>query len=212
MSQYEAHRPNLDHIYWIGGSACAGKSSITDILAQLHKLHVYRCDDAFYEHEKIITQSKQPIFYKLTHLTSDELWLRPVDRQITEEIAMYREEFPLILEDLLILPTTQPIIVEGNALLPEQVCQFISDPRRAIWIVPTAEFQHHHYTRRDWAHNIVATCSDPEQAFQNWMQRDIGFAGVITNHATKQGMRVLLVDGKHSLAENIASVKQHFQL
>jgi hypothetical protein len=212
MLQYEALRQDLSHIYWIGGSPCSGKSSIADSLAQSYRLPVYRGDDAFFEHEKIITQDKQPVFHKLTHLSSDELWMRPVDQQIAEEIALYREEFPLILQDLLTLPATHPIIAEGAALLPEQVCQLLSDPRRAIWIVPTAEFQQHHYPRRDWTHDIVAACTDPEQAFQNWMQRDIGFATFIASQATEQGMRVLLVDGKRSLAENIASVEQHFQL
>lgn len=212
MSQRTALRQDLAHVYWVGGSPCSGKSSIVDSLAQRYGLRIYRCDDAFFEHEKIVTRDKQPVFYKLTHLSSDELWMRPVDLQIAEEIALYREGFPLILEDLLALPTTQPIIAEGAALLPEQVCQLLPDPRRAIWVVPTAEFQRHHYTRRDWAHNIVAACTDPEQAFQNWMQRDIGFATFIASQATKQGMQVLLVDGKRSLAENIAFVEQHFQL
>ena len=38
---------------------------------------------------------------------------RSVEQQVTEEIALYREEFPLVLDELLHLPQSKPIVVEG---------------------------------------------------------------------------------------------------
>lgn len=55
-------------------------------------------------------------------------------------------------------------------------------------------------------------CTNPEQALQNWMQRDIRFAKWIEQEALQQGMRVLVVNGTSSLAENTSIVEQHFQL
>jgi hypothetical protein len=201
----------LSHVYWIGGSPCAGKSSIASTLAETYGITLYRADDAYVRHEKIVTPQSQPVFYRLTHCTSDELWMRPVELQVVEEIALYREEFPLILEDLLALPKT-PILVEGAALLPECVVPLVLETRRAIWLLPTAEFQWYHYERRGWAKEVVSTCTQPEQAFQNWMQRDIEFARRVQQEARQAGMCVLVVDGTRSLVENTAFVESYLQM
>jgi 2-phosphoglycerate kinase len=201
----------LAHVYWIGGSPCSGKSSIASILAETYGLVLYRTDDAYVRHEKTVTPQCQPIFHKLTHYTSEELWMRPVERQAREEIALYREEFPLILEEILALPKSEPVLVEGAALLPECVVPLLSDMRNAIWLIPTAEFQQYHYERRAWAREVVRACTQPEQAFQNWMQRDIQFARLIYQEAQDRRMYVLEVDGTRSLAENTAFVEQYCQ-
>ncbi len=129
-----------------------------------------------------------------------------------EEIALYREEFPLLLEELLALPKSPPVLAEGAALLPECVIPLLLERQRAICIVPTAAFQLHHYSTRAWARDVVSACTNPEQAFHNWMQRDIRFARFVEGEARQQGMRTLVVDGTHSLAKNTELVEQHFQL
>lgn len=201
----------LAHVYWLGGSPCAGKSSIADNLVQTYGFQIYRCDDAFFRHEKIVTLEHQPIFYRLVHLSSEELWMkRPIEQQIAEEIALYREEFPLFLDELLCLPGSKPILVEGAALLPEYVKPLLLNSRHALWVVPTREFQLEHYPDRTWAKDVVKECSDPEQAFKNWMERDIGFASFVICETTRLALDVLVVDGKHTLTENIEESKQHF--
>lgn len=208
----EALQRELKQIYWIGGSPCSGKSSIAAGLAAIYGLRVYHCDDAYFRHTKIITQQEQPVFYKLTHCTSEELWVqRPVEQQIREEIEIYREEFPLILDELLTLP--KPFLAEGAALLPECVAPIVQkNPRKAIWIIPTAKFQRSHYEQRHWVQEVVKDCSVPVQAFNNWMQRDIGFAKLVARQARIKNMRVLTVDGSRTLEENQAFVERYFQL
>jgi hypothetical protein len=210
--QAQVLRDELAHIYWIGGSPCAGKSSLAEILAARYELYLYQADEAYVRHEKIVTQENYPIFYKLAHSSCEEVWMRPVEQQADEEILLYREEFPLILEELLALPKSQPVLAEGAALLPECVIPLVKRWQQAIWIVPTAEFQLTHYERRAWAKEVVKTCTNPEQAFHNWMQRDMRFAAFIEQEALQRGMPVLSVNGTRSLAENTALVKQYFRL
>jgi 2-phosphoglycerate kinase len=203
----------LAHVYWLGGSPCAGKSSIADSLAQAYGLRIYRCDDAFFVHEKIVTPELQPVFYRLVHLSSEDLWIRrSIEQQFTDEVAFYYEEFALILADLLALPEAPPILAEGAALLPACVSPLLLDPRRAMWVVPTREFQLHHYSHRQWSREVVSDCSDPDQAFRNWMERDIRFAMFVSQEATARRLPVLIVDGQRSLTENTETVERHFQL
>lgn len=209
---YATLAQELAHVYWIGGSPCSGKSSIADALVETYGFRLYRCDEAYFEHATIVTPEQQPVFHRLIHLSSEDLWMRPVEQQTIEEVALYREEFPLIVEDLLALPRTKPILAEGAALLPECVRPLLLYPRQAIWIIPTREFQIHHYMHREWAKDVVKACTNPEQAFLNWMQRDIGFAQKVREEAAQRALQVLLVDGQRSLLENRELVQHQFGL
>ena len=200
------------NLYWIGGSPWSGKSSITDGLAAKHNLTVYRCDDAFYRHLELITADQQPVFSRLARSSCDELWMRPVPRQVDEEIELYHEEFPLILADLEARSVNWPVIAEGAALLPDLLGQLDVDCHRAIWIVPTAEFQRTHYSRREWRHDVLANCTDKEQAWQNWMERDAGFALAVAHRARALGYRVITVDGTDTVMDNTHAVEAWFSL
>ncbi len=195
----------------MGGSPCSGKTSIAMSLIERYGMTYYDCDQALYRHNEQVTPEKQPVFYRVMRLPPEELWMRPVEQQTAEELAIYREEFPLILADLLAMPKDRPVLVEGAALLPECVAPLIDTPRRAIWVVPTAEFQWEHYSQREWAQGYVRDTSDPRKAFQNWMQRDIQFARFVRGDAEQRGLRAIVVDGQRSLAENIRLVEDHFE-
>ena len=123
----QVHQVDLNvgghRIYWLGGSPCAGKSSVADLLAERYGLTVYRCDDAYFRHIQICNPQDQPTLHAITSMSWDEIWMRPVDVQVTAEFEIYREEFPLILDDLRHLPEDRPILVEGAACLPELVAR-----------------------------------------------------------------------------------------
>lgn len=202
----------LSHILWIGGSPCAGKSSIARLLAQQYSLQTYSCDDAYESHLKRATPDKHLLMSNAARMTWDEVWMRPVDVLITRELAFYREEFEMVIEDLLSMPESTPIIAEGAALLPECVAPRLSHPNQAIWIVPTEEFQLKEYARRDWVQNILSQCRDPQQAWQNWMGRDAGFARAVAEDAKARELRVIKVDGSQSIEEHANMVASHFGL
>lgn len=82
-------------IYWLGGSPCAGKSSVADLLAERYSLAVYRCDDAFYRHTQICNPQDQPSLHAISTMSWDQIWMRPVEVQVATERAAYREEFPI---------------------------------------------------------------------------------------------------------------------
>jgi 2-phosphoglycerate kinase len=201
----------LRHILWIGGSPCAGKSSIARLLAQQYNLQTYSCDDHYDAHLKRAT-SKHPLISNAAGKSWDEVWMRPVDILVTRELAFYREEFEMMIEDLLAMPRSTPIIAEGAALLPECVSPLLLNPCHAIWIVPTEEFQLREYAQREWVENILSQCRDPQQAWQNWMGRDAGFARSVAEDAKARGLRVVEVDGSQSIEDHAKIVAARFGL
>ena len=202
----------LSHILWIGGSPCAGKSSIARLLAQQYNLQTYSCDDSYDAHLKRATPDKHPLMSNAAGMTWDQVWMRPVGILVTRELAFYREEFELVLEDLLVIPRSTPIIAEGATLLPECVTPLLKNPNQAIWIVPTEEFQLKEHARREWVENILSRCRDPQQAWQNWMGRDAGFARAVAQDAKARGLRVIEVDGTKSIEEHAKMVAAYFGL
>jgi hypothetical protein len=202
----------LAEVYWIGGSPCAGKSTIADALSAATGFPVYRCDDAYFRHQELVTPEQQPVFHRLSRATGDAVWLRPVARQIAEELALYREEFPFILADLADFAAARPVIAEGAALLPELLDGIGVAEHRGIWIVPTADFQRHHYGLRDWRHDVLAACADQERAWENWMARDSGFARAVAEQARERNRRLLEIDGSIPVAKTIQTVAEWFRL
>ena len=51
---------SLAHVYWIGGSPCAGKSTVADMLGERYGVHVYHVDDHAEDHSARATATDQP--------------------------------------------------------------------------------------------------------------------------------------------------------
>lgn len=205
-------KKDYSHVYWIGGSPCSGKSTIADMIAKEYGYTYYQCDLFNEKHVNASDPSEFPTMFRLKGMTWNALWSRPVEQQVHEELEFYREEFRMIVDDVSAMDDTSPIIVEGAALLPEKVAQLVFSPHQAIWIVPVPDFQKEHYAKREWIHDILNQCDDPDTAFQNWMGRDIGFAAYVAKDAMERGFKVIFVDGSRSIQENYEEVKRHFNL
>ena len=59
---------------------------------------------------------------------------------------------------------------------------------------------------------ILKQCADPDQALQNWMDRDVAFAHWVKTRTQQLGLRCIQVNGKRSIQENAELVAEHFQL
>lgn len=199
-------RQLLAHAYVLGGSPCSGKSTVAAQLAAQFGLDTYKVDDHDAAHMARCRPAQQPVMCRYAAMSWDEIWMRPVPLQIDEEFDFYRERFGLIAQDLVDREPTRPIIVEGAALLPELIHAYGADPARVLFMVPTAAFQWRHYRQRPWISGILAQCADPEQAFANWMARDLGFGQAILRQAQEHGYATMVVDGTRTIAATTADV------
>jgi 2-phosphoglycerate kinase len=200
------------NVFWLGGSPCAGKSSISEILARRFGLDLYHVDEAFETHLQDVDPVHQPALMKWRESSWNERWMQPIENLVQAVIACYQEQFALVYEDILRMPNENSLIVEGTALLPRQVASVLPKRSQAIWLIPSADFQRAHYSEREWARDIVEECNDPEVAFHNWMERDIRFAEWVEAEATALDLAILRVEGKRTLQESADSVAEHFHL
>lgn len=205
----QTRESDLSHTVWIGGSPCAGKSTISRMLAHEYGLIVYETDPL----ESRPATASQPTKQHLQSLTPDQLWLRPIAEQVATELEYCREELALAIEELRELPGSPKILVEGTALVPQGVVPLLTRPHQAIWLVPTPEFQRQHYpTRGDWPHKVAAATSDPPRAFELWMERDVRYGRIITAMAHQMDQVVIEVDGSRTAEECCAVVAEYLGL
>lgn len=200
-------------IYWLNGSPCAGKSTVATAVAERLGWRVYHCDDWDDDHRQRAMPQRHPTYHQIAQLRGDALWLRPVAEQLETEIRYHGEQFTLVLEDLLrmVAADERPVLCEGSAGLPHLLQPILPSRNHAFWLIPTEAFQRHYYARRPWVASILATTSDPELAFENWMQRDAGFARWLEEQMALYELPWLSVDGSLTVEETVDRVARHFQ-
>jgi len=202
----------IDNSYFIGGSPCSGKSTISEMLSSKYDLDYLKIDD--YEQENIEKASPEqhPIMYKWSQMSWDEIWMRSVAKQVEEEFEFYRERFPMILNELDKFRPDKGVILESAALLPELLEKLKLEKHRVIFLIPSKEFQVKYYSKRGFKDGILKECSQPKEAFKNWMERDYLFGRKVREQAMDIGYKVIDVDRENSIEENLNLVKDHFRL
>jgi 2-phosphoglycerate kinase len=198
--------------YILGGSPCSGKSTIAEMLTAKYSIQYYKADDHDPEHMQRAAQDQQPIMIKYSKMNWDQIWSQSVDQLLQDEIGYYHERFPFILDDLSKLNLETPVILEGAAFLPELINSYPVNRRNVVFMIPTLEFQRHHYAQRSWAQSILQECHDPKQAFDNWMQRDTSFGENIMKQANIDGFRVIVVDGHIDVPRQLETIRTQFGL
>ncbi|MRS02829.1 hypothetical protein EG832_06340, partial [bacterium] len=103
--------------YIIGGSPCCGKSTLAERLLLDIDLTYFKADDHISNYVLRCTQLEQPTMFHYSNLSWNEIWSKPVEIQVTDEILFYHELFPFILEELLKIEDEKPVLLEGAAFL-----------------------------------------------------------------------------------------------
>jgi len=187
----------MKNIIYIGGSPCAGKSTLSEYLGNKLGYKVIRLDDYMDEHVKEADENQQPVMYKWKTRPWHELFSRPVDLQVEEEIEFYHEQWPFLIERLK-CEVNEKMIIEGCALLPA----FVGDLHgHVFYMVPSEDFQREKYAERTWAFGLLKDADDPKDAFNKWMERDINFASYVKRQAEEYDYKVYVIDGNKSVEE-----------
>jgi hypothetical protein len=206
----------MQHIYWLGGSPCAGKTTISHIIAQEFGWQTYHIDREVESYLERADSQKHPHLATYREMGLKRFLLLSAKEQLDIVIGMSQEQFEFILEDLAKFPEDLPILVEGANLRPEDIAPIMSDNSHALWLVPTEEFQLDVYPRRGtWVQDVLRHNFDDDtkvDVFEQWMERDALMARWTEKAAANVGIRVITVDGSASLLDNAEIVMKHFGL
>jgi hypothetical protein len=208
VEDQQARAKAYGHVLWIGGSPCAGKTSIADALAAAHHGVAYHFDRMEMAHIARSTEATNPDLMAFLALDMEHRWLlRTPEEMARNAIASWRARFPLVLEDLRALPTDAPIFAEGPGLFPERVAPLLASPRQALWLVTTSSFCQ--MVRQQRGGSFLET-SDPAGSLRNIVERDMVMARLVKRQAKARHLTCYAVDGSQSLAQMTALVEEHF--
>ena len=193
-------------LYMIGGSPCSGKSTLASLLARKYDLLHIKLDDLVDEMMSQASVDSRPICLLRQDRNPEQIWMRNPEEMADEEWRFYEEIFPYV-KSCLIKDQDKALLVEGAGLLPHLIKSLEEPAVSYLCLTPTADFQKKHYKQREWVPYVLEGTSNPEQAFENWMQRDILFAQMVRKEAMKLGYSSLMTDGSQSekqIAEEVA--------
>jgi 2-phosphoglycerate kinase len=188
-------RGRLQHVYWIGGGSGAGKSTIARRVAEEHGLVHYSTDAVMRDHAQRTSPEDSPLLTAFGKMDMDERWVDRDPKTMLDTFHWFAGEgFDLIVEDLLALPPSPAVIVEGFRLLPRLVQPLLATRCHGVWLLPTPEFRRAAFETRSSLWDIPNKTTDPERALQNMLDRDQIFTDRLRQEAEQIGVPTIEVN------------------
>jgi 2-phosphoglycerate kinase len=200
-------RRALSHVLWIGGATDAGKTTVSQTIADRYGLQLYNYDRQDLPQLTRLAQTK-PCYRAFLSASLDERWVHPQPEELLQFLVRgFRDRFPLVAQDLLALSREPMVLAEGFGFTPELLSPVLSNKRQAIWLVPTEEFKRESMKRRNKP-SFRDQVSNPERATRNVFRRDMLLAERVKAQAQSRGLTIYEVDGSRS-AQEIATLIEH---
>ena len=108
----------LKNVYFITGTPCGGKTTISRELAKRHNLLVYDVDEQFSYHQKISNSTLQPSMNKVFK-DADEFFGRTVEEYKKWLIDNTREQLDFVLLDLIRLSQNKIVLCDCHLTVEE---------------------------------------------------------------------------------------------
>jgi len=200
----------LAHVLWIGGGPCAGKTTLSRLLAGKYDFRIYNLDWRYATEDRFRIG---PAARWWGAHTMDERWVDiTADELFERSTACWTEQFPIAIDQLLALPASRPIIAEGPGALPWLVGPVIRDVGQAIFLVPELAVRDRVVGARERVGGPVAyqKTTDPDRARSNHRERDRRLCLDIEASCRELGLRVVRVADPLDLETRVSLVEDHF--
>lgn len=122
----------LKNVYFITGTACGGKTTISRELAKHHNIMVYDIDEQFDNHRCISDPKFQPNMNS-TFKNADEFFGRTVEEYKKWLVGNSREQLEFALMDLIRLSKEQKVLCDCHLTMEE--AEKLTDPSRIVFLV-----------------------------------------------------------------------------
>ena len=195
----------LTHVLWIGGPPASGKTTIATRIARRHGLRWYGADTQTWAHRDRAIREGNPAALAWEAMTPDQRLVKATPAEMFE-LSLEPERGAMVIDDLRSLPAAPLVIAEGSPLFPNVVVPHLTERARAVWLVPTPEFQRARLEDRPSPKSV----SDSKRARHNRIEVTLLLTATIKSQARERGVRIVTVDGSRSIDELVASVENAF--
>jgi hypothetical protein len=128
-------------------------------------------------------------------MTPEERWVKSTPTEMLE-LSIHVERGSMVLDDLRALPDSPLVLAEGSALPARALSTGIADRSRAVWLIPTRDFQRDMLAARD-------TPRGPTELY-------LLLRETIAHEASEHGAPTLIVDGSRGIEATVAAIEEMF--
>ena len=202
----------LKNVYFITGTPCGGKTTISRELAKRHNLLVYDVDEQFDNHQKISNPVFQPAMNKVFK-DADEFFGRTVEEYRQWLLDNTREQLDFVLLDLIRLSQNQIVVCDCHLTLEE--AEKFTDPSRIVFLIKEPSNVIEDYCNRsdhqgfsDFIHSASdvekakATCNETLKSLNEKHYKAIKESGYFWVERTAES----------TVADTVEKVERHFDL
>jgi hypothetical protein len=172
MNSYIEIKKALQHVYFINGTAFAGKSSVCKALAKKHDMILCEENYNFDEWLKQTTPKSHPYMNYFKTMGSWEEFVTRSKEDYDKWIeGVSLETAPFEIETLLSLPKDKRIIVDTN--IPHHILKEISDDHHVCYMVTSTEISmNEFFNREDKEKNflleVIKNSDNPEENLKHY--------------------------------------------
>ena len=121
----------LTNVFFVTGTPCGGKTTISRALAQRHNLLVYDADEQFAKHQQLSDPAFHPAMNQ-TFRDADAFFGRTVQEYTNWLLMNTREQLEFVMLDLVRLSQRQRVVCVCH--LTREVAGRFSDPSRIVFL------------------------------------------------------------------------------
>lgn len=122
----------LKNVYFIAGTPCGGKTTISRVLAKKYGFEIYDNDERFDEHRKISDPLYQPAmntYFK----SADDFFGRTVEEYKNWLLKNTREQLEFVLLDLIRLSEKKKVLCDCHLTVAQALA--FSEPARVVFLI-----------------------------------------------------------------------------
>ena len=200
----------LRNVYFISGTPCAGKTTITKALGRKYGIPVYVIDDQFTIHRLMSDRTNQPNMNR-NFRDADEFFGRSVEEYKSWLLGNTREQLDYVLLDLIKLSQDQVVLCDIH-LIAEEAAR-ITDPSRIAFLIKEPKDLVEAYISRpdhQGFRDFIHSASDYEKAKATCNETLYSLNIGRYNYIKNSGFFWLERDDSRTVEETAALVEKHF--
>ena len=200
----------LRNVYFITGTPCAGKTTVTKALGKKYNIPVYVIDDQFTIHQLLSDPEHQPNMNR--HFRdADEFFGRSVGEYRNWLVGNSREQLDYVLLDLIKLSQDRIVLCDIHIVAEEALR--ITDPSRIAFLLKKPEDLVEEYSNRpdhQGFHDFIHSASDYSQARETCNETLYSLNIERYNAIKNSDFFWLERDDSRSVDETVSLVEKHF--
>ena len=200
----------LENVYFIAGTPCGGKTTVSRALSKKYGIPVYDIDERFEEHQRMSDPVSQPSM-NWQFKDADEFFGRSVEEYRSWLLKNTREQLDFVLLDLMRLSQNGKIICDCHLTL-EQAAQVTEPSRMAFMIKKPVNLVDEYCNRADHQgfSDFIHSATDVEKAKKTCNETLLSLNEKFYEDVKASEYFWLERDDKRSVEETAELVAKHF--